>query len=100
MIYLDTYNEVMFHTKEKCVLNLRRTFIEDFSFHRVFYNHDDYVKEILQNFVDDNDEIENAFQKIKQLTQKECDKFITTYFKETNEEDEETLLYNEYIWGD
>ena len=100
MIYLDTYNEVMFHTKEQCILNLRSTFIEDFSFHRVFYNHDSYVKEILQNLVDDSDEIENAFQKLKQLTQKECTKFIAAYFKETNEENEETLLYNEYVWGD
>ncbi len=99
MIYVDTYNGIMFHRKENCLQNLRSSFVEDFAFSRVFYSHDDGIKEILEQILNKENEGIRAFEQMKELANQECKKFVSANFSEKDDDEEDTLLDCDYMWA-
>lgn len=98
-IYVDTYNDLMFHEEVECCASLEETFIED-EFWDTLADDQELTKNIILDYIFGELNTEELRNQMTELYDNALDAFLAQYMQEIDEEEVKDYETGGCDWGD
>jgi hypothetical protein len=99
MIYVDTYNDLMFHEKENCCSNLEGSFVDN-EFWNTLADNQELTKNIILEYIFGGLCSNNEVNQMTDLYDTALDDFLGQYMQVIDEKQAEDYEAGDCDWGD